>query len=282
MNWLLLAGGTAFFWGSSTVLAKVATIRLSPKRMLMTYGITSFIFYWFIWRLLGSPFPEGNYLFPLLSEGCAAISFIFYYKALEKGPISLIAPLTSSGVILSVLIGVFVFHNSITHIQIGAISSIITGIILLTINEFRFNKGKWIIPALITTIGWGIWGGFSEIAVSIVKPFNLNLFFAGIALLIWIPYYFLTDIKEKRNKITQTIVESPRDYTFGIGSAIVCGIGSILFYIAVDLSYVSLVIPVASLHPLVAVIYDIFNHKAPKPHQWIGIILIISGLFFIQ
>ncbi|MCK4528400.1 EamA family transporter [candidate division WOR-3 bacterium] len=55
-----------------------------------------------------------------------------------------------------------------------------------------------------------------------------------------------------------------------------------LFYIAVDLSYVSLVIPVASLHPLVAVIYDIFNHKAPKPHQWIGIILIISGLFFIQ
>jgi len=288
MNWFVISIATAFFWGSSAVLAKIGTIRLSPRRILFTVGVTSFIFYLSIWIIFGSPFLPGNYLFPLLSEGCAAVSFIFYYKALEEAPVSLIAPITSSGIVISILIGVFVFHNPITKIQVAAIFSITAGIILLSIKDIQFKngiwEGKWIIPALITMIGWGIWGGFSEISVRIVKPFNLNLFFAALALLIWTPYYLITGLKKKQkdNRIINPRLVKPRDFLFAISSAVVSDTGSVLFYLAVDISYVSLVIPVASLHPLVSVVYDIYNRNFPKPHQWIGIILILAGLFFIQ
>jgi len=287
MNWFLIAYGTAFLWGSSSVLAKIGTVRISPRRMLLTVGITLFIFYWIIWRFFGTPFPPGNYLFPLFSEGSAAIAFIFYYKALEEAPVSLVSPIASSAVIISVLIGVFVFKNPITNIQIASICSITIGIILLTIKDLRFTekqKNNWFIPALYAMIGWGIWGGFSGIAVKIVKPININLFFAFLALPIWIVYYLITGRLRKRgeNRTTRHTLPPRKDYLFAVGSALVSSTGSILYYIAVNLSYVSLVIPVCNLHPLISVIYDVFNKNYPKLHQWIGIIMIISGLFFIQ
>lgn len=284
MNWFLIACMTAFLWGSSAILAKIGTVRISPRRMLLTVGITIFIFYWIIWKLFGTPFPPGNYLFPLLSEGSAAIGFIFYYKALEKAPISLLSPITSSAIIISVMIGVFVFKNPITNIQIASISSIIVGIILITIKDLRYNSGNWIYLALGAMIGWGIWGGFSGIAVRIVKPININLFFVFIALPIWITYYIITSQSKKneKNRTNSSSKINTKDYLFAVGSALVSSSGSLLFYIAVNISYVSLVIPVANLHPLVPVIYDIFKRNYPKLHQWIGIILILIGLFFIR
>ena len=284
MNWFLIASLTAFLWGSSAVFAKIGTVKISPRRMLMTVGITISIFYLFIWKFWGSPFPIGNYLFPVLSEGSAAFGFIFYYKALEHAPVSLISPITSSAIIISVLIGVLLFKNPITSIQILSISSIVIGIILITIRDFRFIKGNWVIKALGAMLCWGIWGGFSGIAVRIVKPININLFFAFIAIPIWSIYFLFTGRKErnKSKRIIQIYSPLKRDYLFAIGSALISSAGSILYYIAVNISYVSLVIPVANLHPLVSIFYDVINRNYPKIHQWFGIIMILIGLFFIQ
>lgn len=284
MNWFLIACLTAFLWGSSAVFAKIGTVKISPRRMLMTVGITIFVFYLIIWKLFGTPFPPGNYLFPLLSEVSAAIGFIFYYKSLEQAPVSLISPITSSAIIISVLIGVLLFKNPISTIQILSISSIIIGIILLTIKDFKFKRGNWIIKALGAMISWGIWGGFSGIAVRIVKPININLFFAFIAIPIWSTYFLFIEQKERNeNKRIRKYYSPPKkDYLFAVGSALISSTGSILFYIAVNISYVSLVIPVANLHPLVSVFYDVINRDYPEPHQWIGIIMILIGLFFIQ
>lgn len=285
MNWLTVAGSTALFWGGSSILAKIGTIRLRPRRMLLTYGLTITIFYWIVWELFGTPFPPGNYLFPLLSEGCAAISFIFYYRALERGPVSLIAPLTSSSIIISILIGVFVFKNPITSVQIFSISSITIGIILLTLKKLKFTGVKreenWVFPAFLAMLGWGIWGGFSEISVDIVRPINLNLFFAVVALLIWTPYFFIKKAREKRENYSSGRPDK-KNYLFAAGSAFLSGSGSLLFYIAVNMTYVSLVIPVSNLHPLVSILYDIFKKNYPRLHQWVGIALILTGLFFIN
>jgi transporter family protein len=284
MNWFLIASLTAFLWGSSAVFAKIGTVKISPRRMLMTVGITISILYSIIWKFWGSPFPAGNYLFPILSEGSAAIGFIFYYKALEHAPVSLISPVTSSAIIISVLIGVLLFKNPITTIQILSISSIVIGIILIAIKDFRFIKGNWAIKAMGAMLCWGIWGGFSGIAVRIVRPININLFFAFIAIPIWSIYFLFTGRKEgnKSKRIIKFYSPLKKDYLFAIGSALISSAGSILFYIAVNISYVSLVIPVANLHPLVSIIYDIINRNYPKIHQWIGIIMILIGLFFIQ
>jgi len=109
MNWFPLALLAAAGWGFGNVIGRAGVIRLKPHSMLIFYGITLMAFYFVVWLFIGKPFTRTNYLFPLLSEGTGAIAFIFYYRAMELAPASVIVPVTSSYIIISVLIGVFLF-----------------------------------------------------------------------------------------------------------------------------------------------------------------------------
>jgi len=195
MNWFPLALLAAAGWGFGNVIGRAGVIRLKPHSMLIFYGITLMMaFYFVVWLFIGKPFTRTNYLFPLLSEGTGAIAFIFYYRAMELAPASVIVPVTSSYIIISVLIGVFLFHNPISSKQILAISLIFAGIIFLMFPETRFKKGRWLIFAGLATLFWGIWGGFTEMSVRYLWPMNLNLFFTFIAIPIWLPYGYRTSL----------------------------------------------------------------------------------------
>jgi len=273
MNWFIFSIFSAFAWGGAIILEKLGVIRISPPRFLMFQGIIYLVFYFIVWRFLGTKFPRGNYLFPILSEGCAALAFIFFFSALKEAPASLIVPINSFYMVIGILIGKFLFHNIISFRQSTGIFLSVIGILLLTIKDISFKKGSWIWAALITMILWGVWAGFSDMSVRIVRPINLNLFFSFMGILIWTPYYFLYRKKEANG--------DKRGYLFGAGSSLLSGTGSIFFYFAIFHSNVSLVIPVANIYPLFSVIFGVTIGERPSLFQWIGFPFVISGLFLI-
>jgi len=275
MNWFPLALLAATAWGLAGVIGRAGVIRLKPHTMLLFYGFTLMAFYFVVWLFIGKPFPRTNYLFPLLSEGTAAIAFIFYYRAMEIVPASVIVPITSSYIIISVLLGIFLFHNPVSLRQILAIALIFTGILFLMFPEKGFKRGKWLVFAGLATLFWGIWGGFTEMSVRYLWPLNLNLFFTFIAIPIWLPYFFIKGgFKTGKPQV--------KGIMFSSLSAVVGASGSVCFYFSVLKSHVSLAIPVANMYPLISVLAGIiFLKERPKPLQYAGIPFVIAGLFLI-
>lgn len=275
MNWFLLAILAATGWGLASVIGRAGVIRLRPHTHLIFYGITLMAFYFVVWLFLGKPFTKTNYLWPLLSEGTAAIAFIFYYQALELTPASIIVPITSSYIIISVFMGVFLFHNPLNLKHGIAIALIFSGILLLMLPEKRIKRGRWMIYALLATIFWGLWGGFTEMSVRYLWPMNLNLFFTFLALPLWLPYFFV------RGGF-RTGKPQLKGIFFSALSAVIGASGSICFYFSILKSHVSLAIPVANMYPLVSVIAGVvFLKERPRPIQYVGIPLVLTGLFLI-
>ncbi len=206
MNWFFFGILTALFWGIGSILSRGSLKTIPYNLSLFIFGVSIFLFYFIAWIFLGTKFPKGNYLIPFISEFSATIGYILFYIALSKKEVSSIVPITSSYIVISIFIGKFILKNEITARQSVAIFLIISGIFILTFKEFRFEKGDYLPYAIFTTILWGIWGGLSDVAVRIVKPVNLNLFFSVISVCVWGIYLIFTREKIHFNFPKNTIL----------------------------------------------------------------------------
>ncbi len=268
----LLAGLSAFFYGASAPLSKISTEKLNPIRALFYYGIFSCIIYFIIWMFFGIPFHK-NLLIPIITEACAAFGFVFYYIALEKSMSSLMVTFTSSYVIISILIGIFIFGERLSKMETIGMPILILGIFLLGWKNEKSNNKEWLLPSILAVILWGIWGGLSGKAVAIAGPFNVALIFGITAVVIWTPLFFIkrgNPPKENKNGIL-----------FSILTALVMDAGGVAFYSALRFAPVSLVVPITNLYPASGIIFGLLIGERPARIQLFAFIPVLIGLFLV-
>ncbi len=275
MNWFISGIITALFWGLGGITSRASLKKIPYNLSLFIFGLSILTFYFIAWIFWGTKFPKGNYLIPFISEFSATLGYILFYIALSKKGASSVVPITSSYIVISILIGKFILKNEITVKQSIAVLLIVTGILIISFKEFRFEKGNYFIFAILSTILWGIWGGLSDIAVRIVKPVNLNLFFSMIGVPVWGIYLLLT-----KNEIK---IDFPKKIILlSVLSALFSAVGSILFYFSVLNANVTLAIPVANMYPFFTIIIGIlFLKEKIKKRQIIAFPFILTGLFLI-
>lgn len=275
MNWFISGIITALFWGLGGIFSRGSLKKIPYNLSLFIFGLSILTFYLIAWIFLGTKFPKGNYLIPFISEFSATLGYILFYIALSKKGASSVVPITSSYIVISILIGKFILKNNITMKQSIAVILIVTGILIISFKEFKFEKGNYVVFALFATILWGIWGGLSDIAVRIVKPVNLNLFFSMIGVPVWGIYLLLTKNEIKTDFPKKTIL-------LCVLSALFSAVGSILFYFSVLKANVTLAIPVANMYPFFTIIIGIlFLKEKIKKRQLIAFPFILTGLFLI-
>lgn len=275
MNWFISGIITALFWSLGGIFSRGSLKKIPYNLSLFIFGLSILTFYFIAWVFLGTKFPKGNYLIPFISEFSATLGYILFYIALSKKGASSVVPITSSYIVISILIGKFLLKNEITMKQSIAVILIVTGILIISFKEFRFEKGNYVVFAICATILWGIWGGLSDIAVRIVKPVNLNLFFSMIGVPVWGIYLLLTKKEIKTDFPMKTIL-------LCVLSALFSAVGSILFYFSVLKANVTLAIPVANMYPFFTIIIGIlFLKEKIKKRQLIAFPFILTGLFLI-
>lgn len=263
---------SALLWGCGAVIGKYALKKISPSVMLPAYLTGISLIYIPAWIFLGKPFPPSGYLIPTISEGSAALAFIFYYHALEKGPVSLILPITSSYLVIVLLWGRFFYGDTLNIYEWCAILLMLSGVFLLSINKGDKKNGGWLLPVLISTFLWGVWGGLSKLSLSFIPPITLNLYFVFIALPLWLGYFLIH--KDKR--------PNKKGYSWGALSGGVSSIGSIFFYFALTQGKTSIVFPVSNTYPAFAFFLGILMHERPKLLHTIGFIFTMIGLMLIK
>lgn len=134
--WKYYALLSAFFAGITAVLAKmglkgisgnVATAVRTTVVLFMAWGIVLALGQWKEVRTIS----KQNLLFLVLSGIATGLSWIFYFKALETGPVSKVAPIDKLSVAIAIGLSVIVLKESVDWKTLTGAGLIIAGTLVL-------------------------------------------------------------------------------------------------------------------------------------------------------
>ena len=142
MNWLnrweLYAFGSAFFAGLTAILGKLGVAGVNSNlatfiRTLVIIAVTAVIL--FIrdeWRKPES-ISASTWLFLTLSGIATGLSWLCYYRALQLGPVTKVAPIDKLSVVFAILLGVLFLGEHLTwQLAVGG-SLIVLGSLVMVL-----------------------------------------------------------------------------------------------------------------------------------------------------
>jgi len=117
----------------------------------------------------GEPLPDGRTLVYALVAGAAGISALgAFYRALSVGTMSIVAPISATGVMLPVVVGIVSGDSLTTLIAVGFVATI-GGVLLASREEVdELERGgpnrPAIVLALAAALGFGVYFTFADVA----------------------------------------------------------------------------------------------------------------------
>lgn len=136
MSWQLFALGSAFFAGLTAIFGKLGVAELNSNLatfirtvivLAMTMGIVSLRGEWQLPRSM----EIRPVVFLILSGIATGLSWLFYYRALQLAPVSLVAPIDKLSVVFAIVLGVVFLGEVLTvKLAVGALL-IVSGVLVL-------------------------------------------------------------------------------------------------------------------------------------------------------
>jgi drug/metabolite transporter (DMT)-like permease len=171
----ILAGlGAMLTWGGADFFAKKSVDRIGDYATLFwSQAIGGGIL--LVVLILTAELGQLNRFdfFALLGLGIIdAFSWIYFYKALEKGEVSILSPIFATWAAGSIIISVFIFGEIISGLNWLLLSLILFGVILISLNvsviskraKAKLVKGlpEVIIATVLFSVWVALWGHFSS------------------------------------------------------------------------------------------------------------------------
>ena len=135
MNWFLWALLSAFFAGLTAVLAKVGVQQIDSNLATAIRTVVILIFAWAIALVTkNQPFSsigKRTWVFLILSGIATSLSWLCYFRALQLGEASQVAPVDKLSVVVAIALAAIFLHEPVTwHHWVGGIL-IFTGAVVL-------------------------------------------------------------------------------------------------------------------------------------------------------
>jgi bacterial/archaeal transporter family protein len=135
-RWVFYAFISMFFAGFTAVIAKQGLTGISSELGLTVRTIFVFVFVLFFAAIFVAPsearnLQKTNYLWLGISGLTAALSWIFYYKALKLGDVATVALIDKGSVVIAIILAWVLLKEAITlRILLGAIL-IVAGLLVI-------------------------------------------------------------------------------------------------------------------------------------------------------
>ena len=140
MSWFIWAILSAFFAGLTAVLAKIGVAGVDSTLATAVRTAVVFVFVWLIF-FTSSPVRNlklldgRNWLFLVLSGLATGLSWICYFRALQLGEVSRVAPIDKLSVVFAIAFAVLLLHERLTWPQwIGSVL-IVAGAAILAVKS---------------------------------------------------------------------------------------------------------------------------------------------------
>ena len=134
--WWIYALLSAFFAALTAVFAKVGIKGVDSDLATAIRTVVIVVIAWMIALVKGSTstlpaLSKQNYFFLILSGVATGLSWIFYFKALQIGKVSQVAPVDKLSVAIAIIIAVIFLHEPLTWKNTLGAMLIIGGTVVL-------------------------------------------------------------------------------------------------------------------------------------------------------
>lgn len=135
-EWQIYALGSAFFAGLTAILAKtgIANIPSNMATLIRTAVIITFLIFLVLVRrewVNPASLNSKNLLFLILSGIATGLSWICYFRALQMGPASIVAPLDKLSLLFTVVLSALILGERLGLYQWAGVLLMTCGIFLI-------------------------------------------------------------------------------------------------------------------------------------------------------
>lgn len=141
MSWTVLALFSAFFAGLTALLAKIGVSHVSSNLATLIRTVVIVIFAAGIVAVRGEfqgigSLNRRDWTALVLSGVATGLSWLFYFAALKKGPVSGVAPIDKLSFVIAMTLGVLVLAEPVKPLTLVGAALIVVGV-LLTIHSIQ-------------------------------------------------------------------------------------------------------------------------------------------------
>ena len=280
--WLGFALGSALFAGVTAVLAKVGLQRVDSTLATAVRTVVVLAFAWLVAavssELGGLHGLSGKTLLFLGLSGLATgASWLCYFKALQLGDVSRVAPVDKSSTVLSILLAFLFLRESVSAWQIVGVVGIGAGTLLMIEPKSVQREGKgsrrgWLGYALLSALFAALTSIFGKIGVEGVGSNLATALRTCVVLAFAWLMVFVTGTQKGLRSIDK------KSWAFLIGSGIATGLSWLCYYRALQEGPSCVVVPIDKLSDMVTMaISCIFLGERLNKRAAPGLLLILCG-----
>jgi drug/metabolite transporter (DMT)-like permease len=276
---VILATTSALAWGASDFLGGLQSRRFDALAVILCSQFVGTASLAAVVLVLGGTFPEGEGLaFILTGAALGIMALLAFYAALSLGTMSIVAPVSATGAVLPVIVGLASGERPST-VQLAGIALAIVGVVLASreppspdVEQAR-NARTALGLALLAAIGFGSYFLAVDEATKNADalPAILSGRFGALALI-------LLAVVVMRPKLPGGRAAWPALLAIGLFDVV----ANALYALATEEGLLSVVGVLGSLYPAMTVaLAHLVLHERLAPVQWAGIGAALAGVALI-
>ncbi len=283
--WIVLAFGSAFFAGITSILAKIGIRQTDSHLATALRTIVVLGFAWAIVLLTGSQatlgqIPARSFFYLGLSGMTTGASWICYFRALQLGDVNKVTPIDKSSTILTMLFAFLLLGESLRL-------PMILGMILIALGTWLMIQRQAAVSPASTSRSWLAYALGSALCASLtsilgkvgIEQVESNL---GTALRTIVVLVMAWAIVFAQGKHRQISAIDPRSWIFILLSGLTTGLSWLCYYRALQLGPAAVVAPIDKLSLLVTVLFAyLFLKEKLSRRALIGLILLTGGTLIL-
>ena len=134
--WLVFALLSAVFAALTSILAKVGINGVNSNLATALRTVVVLVMAWgmvFVTNAQGgiTDISRKSWVFLILSGLATGASWLCYYKALQDGPASVVAPIDKLSILVTILFSYLVFHEKLTKKAALGLTLVVAGTLLM-------------------------------------------------------------------------------------------------------------------------------------------------------
>lgn len=286
--WMIYAFVSAFFAGVTAILAKVGIQKTDSHLATALRTIVVLLFAWLMVFLTGAQgelftgeITGRTYFFLVLSGLATGASWLCYFRALQLGDISKVAPVDKSSTVLTMVFSMILLGETFTVLKGISMACIAGGTYLMLNRQKGIGAGgekgvKWLIYAVLSAVFASLTAILGKVGI---EGINSHLGTAIRTSVVLVMAWLIVFIQGKQREIP-TI--DKRSWLFIGLSGLATGLSWLFYYRALQLGPASVVAPIDKLSILVTVAFAYFAfHEKLSKKSLAGLFLIVGGTLLL-